>query len=109
MLVSKVYEISWYPEQKNVQDVDLKKSSDLVVTDELGAEVWATYVGDGGFYVNNATVYNVLAYYSYQEGELGRREDIQGHRNDFVTSEYSSAKVSFGFKSTIVVLGRKTI
>lgn len=33
---------SWYPEQKNVQDVDLKKSSDLVVTDELGAEVWAT-------------------------------------------------------------------
>ena len=50
-----------------------EKSSDLVVTDELGAEVWATYVGDGGFYVNNATVYNVLAYYSYQEGELGRR------------------------------------
>mgnify|MGYP007055309881 CR=1 FL=1 len=27
-----------------MQDVDLKKSSDLVVTDELGAEVWATYV-----------------------------------------------------------------
>lgn len=65
-------------EQKNVQDVDLKKSSDLVVTDELGAEVWATYVGDGGFYVNNATVYNVLAYYSYQEGSLA---DVKIYRD----------------------------
>lgn len=89
---------SWYPEQKNVQDVDLKKSSDLVVTDELGAEVWATYVGDGGFYVNNATVYNVLAYYSYQEGELGRREDIQGHRMTLLLPNTHQQKCPSGLK-----------
>lgn len=70
---------SWYLEQKNVQDVDLKKSFDLVVIDELGVEVWVMYVGDGGFYVNNVIVYNVLVYYSYQEGEFGRCEDIQGY------------------------------
>ena len=64
---------------------------------------------DGGFYVNNATVYNVLAYYSYQEGELGRREDIQGHRMTLLLPNTHQQKCTFGFKSTIVVLGRKTI
>lgn len=89
---------SWYPEQKNVQDVDLNKSSDLVVTDELGAEVWATYVGDGGFYVNNRTVYNVLTYYSYKEGELNKREDIQGHRMTLLLPNTHQEKCPSGLK-----------
>ena len=67
---------SWYPEAQNVVTADLKKSPDLIVTDENGAEVWVTYIGDGGFSVNNQTVYNTLVYYNYQEGELTGRDDL---------------------------------
>ena len=56
---------SWYPERQNVQKADLDKNSDLRVVDENGARVWVTYVGDGGFYVANQTVYNSLMYYNY--------------------------------------------
>ncbi|WP_455960768.1 LruC domain-containing protein [Bacteroides bouchesdurhonensis] len=67
---------SWYPEQENVQKADLSKNSDLRVIDENGAEVWVTYVGDGGFYVSNQTVYNSLMYYNYKEGEINGHDDI---------------------------------
>ena len=61
---------SWYPEKKNVQTADLSKNSDLRIVDEDGAQVWVTYVGDGGFCVDNQTVYNSLLYYNYKEGDL---------------------------------------
>ena len=61
---------SWYPEKKNVHTADLSKNSDLRIVDEDGAQVWVTYVGDGGFCVDNQTVYNSLLYYNYKEGDL---------------------------------------
>ncbi len=67
---------SWYPEKQNVVTEDLTKSPDLVVTGENGAEVWVTYIGDGGFSVDNRTTYNSLAYYNYQKGELTGRDDL---------------------------------
>lgn len=67
---------SWYPEKQNVVTEDLTKSPDLVVTDDNGAEVWVTYIGDGGFYVDNRTTYNTLAYYNYHKGDLTGRDDV---------------------------------
>ncbi len=74
VFVNKVNSI--FPELQNVQKADLHKSSDLIVTDENGAEVWITYIGDGGFSINNKTVYNSLYYYNYEAGELKDRGDI---------------------------------
>ncbi|WP_455671642.1 LruC domain-containing protein [Phocaeicola sp.] len=59
-----------YPEKQNVTDADFSKNSDLKIVDTNGAEVWVTYIGDGGFYVNNWNVYNSLMYYNYTESEL---------------------------------------
>ena len=67
---------SWYPEKVNVQTADLSKNSDLEVNDENGAEIWITYIGDGGFYIDNKTIYNTLFYYNYQDGDLTGRDDI---------------------------------
>lgn len=67
---------SWYPEKQNVQVADLSKNSDLRIVDEKGARVWVTYVGDGGFYVANQTVYNSLMYYNYEDGELNSHADV---------------------------------
>lgn len=67
---------SWYPEKQNVQTENLSLNSDLIIVDENGAQVWVTYVGDGGFYVENRTTYNSLMYYNYQEGELTNHEDV---------------------------------
>jgi hypothetical protein len=66
---------SWYPEKQNVQKADLSKNSDLRIVDGGGAQVWVTYVGDGGFYVANQTIYNSLMYYNYKEGELTGHDD----------------------------------
>lgn len=59
-----------YPEKQNVTDADFAKNSDLKVIDKNGAEVWVTYIDDGGFYVNNWNIYNSLMYYNYTESEL---------------------------------------
>ena len=67
---------SWYPEQQNVQVADLSKNSDLRIVEAGGARVWVTYVGDGGFYVSNQTVYNSLMYYNYKDGDLTAHEDV---------------------------------
>lgn len=61
---------SLYPEAKNVTDADLSNNSDLKVVDRNGAEVWVTYIGDGGFNINNRNVYNSLMYYNYTESDL---------------------------------------
>lgn len=61
---------SLYPEQQNVNDSDFSKNSDLKVVDRNGAEIWVTYIGDGGFNVSNPEVYNSLMYYNYTESEL---------------------------------------
>ncbi len=61
---------SLYPEKQNVRDADFSKNSDLKVVDANGAEVWVTYIGDGGFYINNWNNYNSLMYYNYTESEL---------------------------------------
>lgn len=59
-----------YPESQNVSDADFSKNSDLKVVGKNGAEVWVTYIGDGGFYLNNSNIYNSLMYYNYTDGEL---------------------------------------
>lgn len=59
-----------YPEKQNVSDADFSKNSDLKVVGKNGAEVWVTYIGDGGFSVKNSTVYNSLMYYNYTDDEL---------------------------------------
>lgn len=61
---------SLFPEKKNVNDADLSKNSDLRVVGKDGAEVWVTYIGDGGFNINNANVYNCLMYYNYTDSEI---------------------------------------
>ena len=58
------------PENKNVQIADLSKNSDLRIVDEDGAQVWVTYVGVGGFCVDNHTLYNSVLFYYYKEGDL---------------------------------------
>ncbi|MDD2951859.1 MAG: LruC domain-containing protein [Parabacteroides sp.] len=55
---------------ENKHLLEASHNTDLVVTDANGAEVWATYLGDGGFCVNNSGIsYNMLCYYHYTEGE----------------------------------------
>lgn len=61
---------SLYPEKQNVSDSDFSKNSDLKVVDKNGAEVWVTYIGDGGFNISNKDIYNSLMYYNYTESKL---------------------------------------
>lgn len=68
---------SWYPEKQNVQVENLSGNSDLRIVDDGGARVWVTYVGDGGFYVANQTVYNSLMYYNYEDGQLNAHADVE--------------------------------
>lgn len=65
-----------YPEkgmgfkQENKYLLEGQNSTDLVVKADNGAEIWATYLSDGGFYVENDQVsFNSLCYYHYNEGE----------------------------------------
>lgn len=39
--------------------------TDLLIDDPLGAHVWVTFIGDGGFSINNRNVANALCYYTY--------------------------------------------
>lgn len=56
--------------QENKYLLEESNSTDLVVTADNGAEIWATYLSDGGFYVQNDQVsYNTLCYYHYNQGE----------------------------------------
>lgn len=59
-----------YPEKQNVSDTDFSKNSDIEVVGKNGAEVWVTYIGDGGFNIKNSNVYNSLMYYNYTDSEL---------------------------------------
>lgn len=64
----------WYPERENLSDMSLlEKSSDLVVNDAAGANIWVTYMGDYGF---SQTEHNILGYYNYKEGEEPEFEDF---------------------------------
>ena len=65
-----------YPERQNVSDADFSKNSDLRVVGKNGAEVWVTYIGDGGFNVKNGTVYNSLMYYNYTDSELSSMDHL---------------------------------
>ncbi|MDC2159094.1 LruC domain-containing protein [Bacteroides thetaiotaomicron] len=89
---------SWYPERQNVQKADLDKNSDLRVVDENGARVWVTYVGDGGFYVANQTVYNSLMYYNYKEGELNSPNDIDHLRMTMLLPNTNQLQCPSGLK-----------
>lgn len=89
---------SWYPERQNVQKADLDKNSDLRVVDENGATVWVTYVGDGGFYVANQTVYNSLMYYNYKEGELNEPSDISNLRMTMLLPNTNQLQCPSGLK-----------
>ena len=68
---------SWYPEKQNVKDADFSKNSDLEVVHNNGAEVWVTYIGDGGFYAMNRTVYNSLLYYNYKDDDLKKMSALK--------------------------------
>lgn len=89
---------SWYPERQNVQKADLDKNSDLRVVDENGARVWVTYVGDGGFYVANQTVYNSLMYYNYKEEELNSPNDIDHLRMTMLLPNTNQLQCPSGLK-----------
>jgi len=89
---------SWYPERQNVQKADLDKNSDLRVIDENGAKVWITYVGDGGFYVANQTVYNSLMYYNYKEEELNSPNDIDHLRMTMLLPNTNQLQCPSGLK-----------
>ncbi len=55
-----------------------KNCTDLVVTDEYGAEVWATYISDGTFYVHNKDVAsNTLCYFHYPEGTVPDPKEVR--------------------------------
>lgn len=65
---------SWYPEKSFQNEEALNLSSDLVVTDNAGAEIWVTYIGDGNFGAENG--YGSLLYYNYEAGELTSSADF---------------------------------
>lgn len=67
---------SWYPERTFQSEELLKLSSDIVVTDDRGAEVWVTYISDGGFCINNPEVYTSVLYYNYEPGGLTSISDV---------------------------------
>ena len=89
---------SWYPEQQNVQAADLSKNSDLRIVDAGGAKVWVTYVGDGGFYVSNQTVYNSLMYYNYKDGDLTAHEDVDRLRMTMLLPNTNQLQCPSGLK-----------
>lgn len=66
---------TYFPEKKTVNDekyfssdyctdLEVKRPSDINGTFK-GAHVWVTFIGDGGFSINNGTVINSLCYYTY--------------------------------------------
>ena len=65
---------SWYPEKSFQSEELLNLSSDLVVTNNDGAEIWVTYIGDGDFGVGNGCA--SLLYYNYEAGELTSNADV---------------------------------
>ncbi len=58
-----------FPEKETYQASDIKKTTDLLVKEENGIELWVTYIGDGGFVSgnNNKNIHNGLYYYTYTE------------------------------------------
>lgn len=70
---------SWYPEKSFQREELLDLSSDLVVTDNSGAEIWITYIGDGDFGAENG--YASLLYYNYEAGELTSNADFYKGEN----------------------------
>lgn len=99
---------SWYPERAFQSEELLNLSSDLVVTDAGGAEIWVTYIGDGNFGVNNG--FGSLLYYNYEAGELtsnadsykGEKTDVNpndtGVRMTMIFPNVSSAHCASGIK-----------
>lgn len=48
-----------------------QNNTDLVVTDDNGAEIWATYLGDGGFNIGVPLQrFNTVCYFHYQENTV---------------------------------------
>lgn len=57
--------------EENKYLLEEKNNTDLVVTSANGAEIWATYIGDGGFSLKNENVsYNTLCYFHYPAGTI---------------------------------------
>lgn len=67
---------SWYPERSFQTEEVLSQSSDLVITDDAGAELWVTYVSDGGFNIGNSSVYSSVLYYNYEPGDISSVADV---------------------------------
>lgn len=59
-----------FPEKKAVPDDKYfggDYCTDLTINDPQGAHVWVTFIGDGGFSVNNGSTANALCYYTYTD------------------------------------------
>lgn len=74
----------WYPESKNVRDDAYLKNpqycTDMEIKDEYGCEIWATYIGDGGFSNANTNIRNMLCYYQYEGNHSILKEGIDSRR-----------------------------
>ncbi|MDO5571235.1 MAG: LruC domain-containing protein [Bacteroidales bacterium] len=59
----------YFPEKEQNYSGD-EEDTDFKITDENGAEIWITYIGDGGFTNKNPKVCNGLYYYSYTDSNI---------------------------------------
>lgn len=87
---------TWYPEKEFQHEEMLERSCDLVVTDVAGAEVWATYIGDGGFNEGRG----VLMYYNYGAGSLSSNQDAYGGENPSAATLESLLHMTLLFPNT---------
>lgn len=84
-----------FPEMKAVDDekyFTADYNTDLVVTKPAlgegetyeGTQVWVTFLGDGGFSVNNISVINSLCYYTYPTDNPPVETDVQSLRKTLI-------------------------
>ena len=87
---------TWYPEKEFQHEEMLEQSCDLVVADAKGAEVWVTYVGDGGFDQGRG----VLMYYNYEAGGLSSNLDVYSGETPSAATFESLLRMTLLFPNT---------
>lgn len=71
-----------FPEKKAVPDDKYfggNYCTDLSIDAPQGAHVWVTFIGDGGFSLNNGSIANALCYYTYT-GTLSAHDAYTVHK-----------------------------
>lgn len=94
----------WYPEAKNVRDdkylVNPEYCTDMEIKDEFGCEVWATYIGDGGFSnaSSNVNIRNMLCYYQYEGGHasLKQPDDSKALHKTIIFNNTNQREMPYG-------------